>query len=411
MCGIAGFYFFKPNEKIDQQKLIDALIWGIDSRGGDACGFSAFSDTGLILHEVAACDAKEFIKGRRIFGSNAQYAICHTRFATQGHQGFLRNNHPVINDGVHVTHNGHISNDRTIFEKIGWNKRHAEVDTEAISASVAAHGWENWKVALEDLEGGYAIAMANENYPGELILAKGEMSPLVFFTNGRILMWASTESCLLSAWKQCIGKPPEIGKLKSLKMGEAIVIKDGDMKIETFVAKLSPWQKKYGYASWDDQAWEERYEQVSDGVWVPKKSAKDSAKVLMPGKKIGGSVSIASLGALGPEVEALRDEHDTLRRRVQEIMDSSEDWWKDEEVLNEFNKKWAVIREIKDEIEELTWQAIMEDDEDGLIEPAIEIQCPACMQMHPLSEMDNRPGIDAELYCPDCLDAWEELTA
>jgi predicted glutamine amidotransferase len=409
MCGIAGFYFFKPNEKIDQQKLLDVLIWGIDSRGGDACGFSAFDEKGLILHEVAACDAKTFIKGRRIFGHNAQYVIAHTRFATQGHQGFLRNNHPVRNEGVHVTHNGHISNDRAIFEAIGWDKRHAEVDTEAISASVAAHGWENWQVALESLEGGFAVAMANENYPGELILAKGEMSPLIYFTNGRILLWASTHECLLSAWKQCIGKAPDRSKLKALKLGEAIVVKDGEMSIVEFQPKTIPWQTKYAYYDgWSNSEFEEGWEKIADGVWKPK-SAQESAKVLMPGKpEAGASISIANLGALEPEVEALRAEHDKLRRRTEEIMGMGDRWWDDDELLNEFNGKWAVIREIKEEIEELTWAAVTYGE---LVEPEIEIQCPACLLMHPLAEMDTRPGIDGELYCADCLDDWDALTA
>lgn len=437
MCGIAGFYFFTPNDKIDQNKLLDALVWGINSRGGDACGLSAFNENGLILHEKAAGGAKEFIQGRYQLSEPALFAMVHTRFATQGFEGFMRNNHPVVSEGVHVTHNGHITNDSEVFKKIKIPRR-AEVDTEAIPAYVASVGWENWRTALEDLDGGMAVAMAHEDHPGELILAKGSTSPLVYFTNGKILVWASTAECLLGAWKAAIGKPPMGGKIKYLTMGDAIIIKDGEFSLERFKAKISKWSS---YGTWyednedptvgyvkDDTAqggwrrislnqqyhqdnWDARTQQYST-------TARQSAGVLMPGKN-RGEVSAANRAALGVEVEVMRAEVDVLRRRTDEILKMDDGWYREPALLKEFNDSWEKIRQLKDEIEDTAWLmtngAVIWDAAEGEWEeaepdPMTMIQCPACMTLTPMADMDTRPGIDAELYCEDCLSDWDSFT-
>ncbi len=43
--------------------------------------------------------------------------LAHTRFATQGHEGFMENNHPIRRGPFYLVHNGHVWNDDKLFEK------------------------------------------------------------------------------------------------------------------------------------------------------------------------------------------------------------------------------------------------------------------------------------------------------
>ena len=430
MCGIAGYYFFTPNENVDQDRLINALIFGIDHRGGHACGFSAFDDDGLVMIEKAACEAKDFIKGRRDLPSPARFAITHTRFATQGHQGFMKNNHPVVNGGVHVTHNGHIMNDFQTFQKVGWEKRLAEVDTEAIPAIVAQEGWENWQAALATLEGGMAVAMAHEDYPGQLILAKGEMSPLFYYATSRMIVWASTKGCLMAAWKACIGKPPMADKIKELGVGDALFVTPDGIQEMKWEVKRS-YTSGYVYRSWDDQAWgndldgwdgAEWYKddqgnwkksgwiKGQDGVWRSQAShdEKYKSKETKSGNAEGG-LDAAAL-ALVPGAEDVRAEIDQLRTLVDATTAREDEWWRDEDELAQFSARWDRIRELRGWLEEAAWQAVNDllDEEEGETDPdeTTIVKCPGCWAHWPLADMDEIEGMD-DLYCPDCKDVWE----
>lgn len=257
MCGIAGYYLRNPEQFApkDLEDLADALMWMIDSRGGHATGMVSVGED-VIRLQKAACRAPEFSRGRRALPEGVNTVLTHTRFATQGHQSFPENNHPVVCDSVYVTHNGHIVNDDDVFEGLGNPERMGDVDSEAIAVALAHRDWtlDGAKEALETLRGGFAIAAINSQHPKNLLLAKGPNSPLVVLERPNLIVWASTRIAIEDAWKVVFGTPPKKG-YDYLREGDLwAVSEDGSILKRTFqvsrppvtvaYARREPWASK-----------------------------------------------------------------------------------------------------------------------------------------------------------------------
>ena len=120
MCGIAGYYVRKPERvsHINLTQLSKELLFAIDDRGGDACGYVAFTDEWASQEQKAACAAVEFEIEMHPVPSNLRTIMMHTRFATQGKASFPENNHPVRSGAIRVTHNGVIMNDDEVFQAV-----------------------------------------------------------------------------------------------------------------------------------------------------------------------------------------------------------------------------------------------------------------------------------------------------
>lgn len=220
MCGIAGFQVKHPG--ILNPALLDRfaslLLEGIDDRGGDACGYAALTASGELQVQKAAVRAPAFNAHRKPLPADTTVLIMHTRFATQGHEGWSENNHPVSYGPVHVVHNGQIQNDAEIIARKGV-VRAGQVDSEAIAVTLGTYGWEQPRKALEALEGGFAIAALNEQRPGELLLARGRQNPLhVLADPGKWLVFASTSQAIRDAWK-LLGTPPNWKRFDYLPEG------------------------------------------------------------------------------------------------------------------------------------------------------------------------------------------------
>jgi predicted glutamine amidotransferase len=242
MCGIAGIYLNTPDDPklpttAEREAFIDGLLKGIESRGKDAAGVVAVQRGASVAHlEKADITASEFIKWRKPLPENSRIVLCHTRAATKGSPKNLDNNHPVVHKTCYVTHNGHIRNDDELFEE---NKldRIAQVDSEAIPALIDKHGLDKVHLALQELEGGFAIAAIQpEVHPDVLVLAKGRNSPLVYLETEQGLIWASTRTAIQEAWKAVWGKAPEFKVFEELEEGELLYVEDG--KIEKLKFKV-----------------------------------------------------------------------------------------------------------------------------------------------------------------------------
>ena len=48
MCGIAGVYLLDGSLKVNLDSMLDTLLDSIEHRGGDATGFVALSDEGVV---------------------------------------------------------------------------------------------------------------------------------------------------------------------------------------------------------------------------------------------------------------------------------------------------------------------------------------------------------------------------
>jgi len=237
MCGIAGFYVRKIGRTaFDPSRLAAELLLSVDHRGGDATGYAAFAADGSMQMQKASCNAKPFLTGMRRLPEDTQTVLLHTRWATQGKASFPENNHPVCSGGTYVVHNGHISNDRELFRKLG-TERMGFVDSEIIPAMIVSKGWHRAGEALEALDGAYAIAAVSALHPGELILAKGDISPLIYAVTDNLIVWASEMGALTSAWRRALGTPPDSRKIRHLSSGQMLrVAADGKIEHESFQA-------------------------------------------------------------------------------------------------------------------------------------------------------------------------------
>lgn len=243
MCGIAGIYLKSPEDSKlpphdERERFIDGLLKGIEHRGKDATGVVALQRASTQPHlEKADITASKFIEWRKPLPENSRIVLLHTRAATQGSPTNLDNNHPVVHKTCYVTHNGHIRNDDELFEE---NKieRIAQVDSEAISALIHKHGLDKVHLALQELEGGFAIAAVQpELHPDVLVLAKGRNSPLHYLDTSQALIWASTISAIQDAWKAVWDEKPAWSEFKELKEGELLYIEDGQIEKLEFKVK------------------------------------------------------------------------------------------------------------------------------------------------------------------------------
>lgn len=411
MCGIAGYYLRKPIKGLNHDKLIDKLLDGIDWRGGEATGMALFGPDGLLDHQRAGADARVFTMHRREAPRDTRIALLHTRLATQGHPAFVENNHPVVNQGVFVIHNGHVSNDRELWKKVGAEKRQADVDSEIIPAIIAQHGWESAVKALEEIEGSMALAAVHQDYPDELILAKGEQSPLIYAYTDTIIVWASTEIALMNAWAAAIGTPPKATRLKQLKLGDFLRVKDGEIEKGTFEVAFdyySTW-KKYNTTG------------KSAGAAAASCDSHFNVSYYRGGKKVTKSVGVKTVDDWLKEradedlhkanAAELTEEINKARARTEEIMAMPEGWWDDEDLMTEFNGLWDRIRVLRDMLEDSAWEEFesryhwhdrLEDEE----ETEIELQCPGCYNIFSMGEMQELVD-GGQLYCWDCCDEWE----
>lgn len=275
MCGIAGVHI-KPEYKgkIPAGRLLDWLLIGILPRGDHATGFLSVGFDNQVQMDKAPVDAKAFVKKRKSIKAEPQTVLAHTRYATQGDPKDNRNNHPVNYGTTFLVHNGWITNDDEIYKKYDM-ERHAEVDTEAIAASLwnacPADTWGSADKALSELEGAIAISAIDIRRPGEVLLARGFHSPLIYIEAKQFYMWASTLSALKLAWGKVFGTPPSDDKFSSLDEGDIMVIRNG-------VAEIGAFSPSYGtrYTS-NDYAWayegyygNKDYDDSpnSDGYWI-----------------------------------------------------------------------------------------------------------------------------------------------
>lgn len=228
---------------------IDQLFAAIDNRGGDATGFVAIGDEGNVEWQKASCDAFTFYKERRPIPVNTRSVLVHTRMATQGHQAFPENNHPVRRGSVYVVHNGHVFNDHEIFRKTK-RERYGQVDSEAIAAIIAKYGIMRTHKAMEEITGAAAIGVVDETRPGLMVLARGSSSPLVFYRNENIAVFASTKEAVKRAWSVLYGTPPKEKHIEDVNEGVAIYLDNNTVRREKFTPDDLYGYSRYQYGNY-----------------------------------------------------------------------------------------------------------------------------------------------------------------
>jgi glucosamine--fructose-6-phosphate aminotransferase (isomerizing) len=202
MCGIFAYLnFFTPKKRAE---VIDILLQGLrrmEYRGYDSAGIAidcnnkaSDNDVG-VFRKTGKVDALyDHIKDAKDLDMDVTYSVhCgigHTRWATHG-KPRDENAHPqrsnTHNDFV-VVHNGILTNYKDIkgyLEQKG-HKFESETDTEVI-AKLVQHIYERHpnfsfrqivEMAIQQLEGAFALAFKSRHYPGQLVAAR-RGSPLL----------------------------------------------------------------------------------------------------------------------------------------------------------------------------------------------------------------------------------------
>lgn len=210
MCGIAGFSLH-PDDigKVDASKLADAMLRDIVSRGRDATGAAWFDpEDGRCLVQKNDDPATRFVDYMSI-PAGASTAIFHTRASTKGSPSLNENNHPIVCRDLVGVHNGVCRNDDALFDKVGTDKRTAQVDSEAIFAAINFGHWQiegkpvigdNLLDILGEIEGGAAIAWLEYATSNSLKLARISGSPLIVATSeSGSFFFASTATAITAA--------------------------------------------------------------------------------------------------------------------------------------------------------------------------------------------------------------------
>tara|TARA_B100001750_G_scaffold247523_1_gene273594 strand:+ start:3328 stop:4281 length:954 start_codon:yes stop_codon:yes gene_type:complete len=192
MCGIGGIYRASETPLPVQATL--SLWKALEGRGTDASGFALHwlnSDKPVIVKQPGATGLLQNRLSQFMGdGTTTHYVLLHTRFTTQGSTENNDNNHPVVRDGIVVTHNGVLSNDREVFEALGVSPT-ADVDTEAINAALRCEspGW-----ALDNITGSMSVAWVDSSTDSDKVhLMTNGRNPLVIArTTDNHIVWAST---------------------------------------------------------------------------------------------------------------------------------------------------------------------------------------------------------------------------
>jgi len=200
MCGIAGFCL-NPKHNQNQNDLAAQMLLDIEHRGQHATGAAWINPTsGNRVIQKAPIAASKFIKTKAADALclNAQTAILHTRWATQGSPKIADNNHPIPRGKIVLTHNGHINNDNELFKQLKV-RRHGQVDSEAVAALIAFTAAPITEV-LPRVQGTAALAWIEQGKGNTLHLARVNSSPLwIGQTSTGSLVYGSTEETIENA--------------------------------------------------------------------------------------------------------------------------------------------------------------------------------------------------------------------
>ena len=204
MCGIVGY--------IGKKKAAPILLSGLkklEYRGYDSAGIATVDSDGInVKKDIGKID--DINKNMGLSDVNGSVGISHCRWATHG--GVTKENaHPHCNfeKDISIVHNGIIENYAELKKKLerkGY-KFCSETDTEVIVHLVDSYYKDDIKdavlLALNDIDGSYALGLISSKEPGKLIAARNE-SPLIIGVGASENYIASDVPAILKNTKKVI---------------------------------------------------------------------------------------------------------------------------------------------------------------------------------------------------------------
>jgi glutamine---fructose-6-phosphate transaminase (isomerizing) len=239
MCGIVGY--------IGEKNCVPILINGLkrlEYRGYDSAGIGIISPGSSYLLKSPG---KVSLLEEKIekLSLSANLGIAHTRWATHGIPNEI-NAHPHFNSrkNLFLIHNGIIENFRTLRKSLE-NQGYifiTETDTEVLAHLIDSFldkGYNLFKsvrLALNEVEGTYGIAVIYENEPDKIIAAR-KGSPLVVGLGDNENFVASDVSAILAYTKQVIYL--EDGELAEVYKDKLITKTIHDDEVEKEIHEIS----------------------------------------------------------------------------------------------------------------------------------------------------------------------------
>ena len=205
MCGIVGY--------AGTSSCANLLLSGLrrlEYRGYDSAGIAIADEEGQVRMCRAEGKLSELESAYRADPFDGPIGLGHTRWATHGRPS-EDNAHPHRAGDVIVAHNGIIENYMALKERLVAEGREfkSETDTEVVAhlidEALATSGdlHEATQVALEEIEGSYALVVLHAAKPEELVVAR-HASPMVVAQGDGCAYAASDVPAVLSYTRRFI---------------------------------------------------------------------------------------------------------------------------------------------------------------------------------------------------------------
>ena len=201
MCGIIGY--------IGKRQALPIILEGLERleyRGYDSAGVVVLGDKGAVVKTTGKIEnLREKLQERKISGT---IGLGHTRWATHGRPSDV-NAHPHwdCSKEIFVVHNGIIENYSYLKNRLKSHNFVSETDTEVLAHLIE----ENYKgnleeavrLALQEVEGAYAIAVVSKKEPNKIVFARYSSPLLVALGEGENFV-ASDAPAILAYTKQVV---------------------------------------------------------------------------------------------------------------------------------------------------------------------------------------------------------------
>lgn len=269
MCGISGFSFNKELLPDDKTRLM--LTWslgdGIDSRGGDSCGFMSINGTiGVGKRPGKFATAKMKFLQKAACGHTS---VLHARWATCGkthlpHSQRLDEAHPFVikrnnRTVLYGTHNGMVDN---AYDSAERNDRRIAVDSEEIFHLLADDNYDG----IKKLRGYGVICFVRADDPEAVRIIRLSSNSDIYIVgleDNKGIVWGSTKKIVEEAVDFADLKiehtynVSEIGQEYLIRNGQIFKTNVSGIKFKD--RSISYYSNSFGWKTWEkNSTWDKK---------------------------------------------------------------------------------------------------------------------------------------------------------